>query len=328
MRGVVKSGIRHPKAYCQLRIGSIPRLTMIKCGMLPFLSPRRFALSLLAGVAIFSSCSDSKVVSESEFTSLFAAELRKAAPELQVVVVEDLELKVITEDGREMRSFLDNAYGVYKQDPPARDDTIRRYVSSGLETYNHVQEEIDRTKIVPIIKDRPWLEETRRALLESGVEKAPENVFENFNEDLAIVYAEDSPKNIRYLSPEDLNSAKLNRSELRELACANLKRLLPKMEKVGGNGVYMITAGGDYDASLLLFDSIWDSEQWDVRGDIVVAVPARDLLLVTGSKDRQGIKKVKNLVEEASAGGSYRLTKKLFVRREGKFQEFTGAMEN
>jgi uncharacterized protein YtpQ (UPF0354 family) len=120
--------------------------------------------------------------------------------------------------------------------------------------------------------------------------------------------------------------AKVERPELRALACENLKRLLPKIERHGTGGVYMVTAGGDYEASLLLLDSIWSGGEMEVKGEVVVAIPTRDLLLVTGSKDSEGIEKVKRMVKEASSG-AYRLTQKLFVYRSGRFEEFTGSPE-
>jgi uncharacterized protein YtpQ (UPF0354 family) len=42
-------------------------------------------------------------------------------------------------------------------------------------------------------------------------------------------------------------------------------------------------AGGQYESSLLLAENIWSSGQIEVDGDVVVAVPAKDALLVTGS---------------------------------------------
>jgi uncharacterized protein YtpQ (UPF0354 family) len=288
---------------------------------------KRFIQLLLASLWLFSGCSQSAVVSPREFTGEFAKALRQANPELKVAVVKDLELSLTTADGRESTSFLDNAYDTYKQDPEAKADVIKRFVAASLEGIVLVRDEIDRTRIVPIIKDRPWLEETRQALLSRGVKEAPEHVYEDFSSDLIILYAEDSPKNIRYLGPKDLELAKIQRSELRALASENLTRLLPKIERHGTNGLYMITSGGDYEASLLVLDSIWSSGQMDVNGDVVIAIPTRDLLLVTGSRNEQGIAKIRQMAREASTGGSYRLTQKLFVYRSGKFTEFKDNVE-
>jgi uncharacterized protein YtpQ (UPF0354 family) len=120
-------------------------------------------------------------------------------------------------------------------------------------------------------------------------------VYEDFNDDLIVLYAEDSPKNIRYFSPDDLAKAQIDRKDLRNLACENLKRLLPKIEQHGASGLYMLGAGGDYEASLLLFDSIWSGLKEAVRGDVVVAIPSRDVLVVTGSEDAEGIQKMKKI---------------------------------
>ena len=185
-----------------------------------------------------------------------------------------------------------------------------------------VAKELDRNQIVPVIKDRLWLEETRKALLGRGIKDLKENVYEDLNSYLVILYAEDSQKNIRYFSPEDLEKAQIAKCELRALACENLKRILPKIERHGTNGFFMLAAGGDYEASLLLFDFIWDGMQKEVHGDIVVAIPTRDVLLVTGSQDAQGVEKMKQIVQKATTEGSYRLTTRLFVFRDGKLEEF------
>lgn len=235
-----------------------------------------------------------------------------------------MELKVTTADGLESTSFLDNAYDTYRLDPKSKQEVIKKFVAAGLETIAALgkSEPVDRKLIVPVIKDRPWLEEMRHALAARGATKFPEHVYEDLNSDLIILYAEDSPKNIRYVGPKDLEDAHIERNGLRTLACENLKRLLPKIERHGTNGLFMMVAGGDYEASLLLLDSIWVDLKKEVRGDVVVAIPSRDLLLVTGSEDSQGVEKVKTMVEKSFSQGAYRLTKKLFVYREGKLDEF------
>ena len=289
---------------------------------------KRFIQILLASVGLCSGCSRSDVATPGEFTREFAEALRQASPGLKVFIVKELELSVTNAEGRKMTSFLHNSYDLYKQDPKAKAEVIQRFVASGLETISTLRDGVDRTRIVPVIKDRPWLEDTRRAFLSGGAKDAPQHVYEDFSPDLIVVYAEDSPKQIRYLAPEDLELAKVKRSELRALACENLKRLLPKIERQGTNGLYVITAGGDYEASLLVLDSIWSGGQMDVNGDVVVAVPTRDLLLVTGSRNQEGIEKVRQMVSKISTTGSYRLTQKLFVYRHGRFTEFKGNAES
>jgi len=84
----------------------------------------------------------------------------------------------------------------------------------------------------------------------------------------------------------------------------------------------MISAGGDYEASLLLIDDIWSAGQIKVDGDIVVAIPAKDVLLFTGSCNRKGLKAVRELVAKFVAQQRYTVSDALFVFRNGRFARF------
>lgn len=284
---------------------------------------RRFPLFLLA--LIFSSgCSKSGPDTPAEFTKSYVEAMHAARADLKVEVVKDLELKVTTTDDHSVNTFLNNAYDVYKQDPRDKAKVLKNYVATGIETVVAASKQapLDPSHIIPIIKDRAWLDEVQKSVAQMGAKKPMESVTEDFNQDLVIVYAEDSPQSIRYIGPKDLETAKIGRGDLRKLACANLEKLLPPIQRHGGKGSYMITAGGTYEASLLLLDSIWTDGKLDVQGDIVVAVPTRDLLIVTGSKDAAGLEKTRKVALNAAQKGSYRLTPKLFVYRRGKFEEF------
>ena len=124
------------------------------------------------------------------------------------------------------------------------------------------------------------------------------------------------------MTPKDLTDLAIPKESLRPIACENLRRILPKIELAGTNGLYMMTAGGNYEASLILLDSIWTSRQFSVKGDYVVGIPTRDLLLITGADDPEGTARVRSIAHKATAEGSYRLTEDLFVYRNGRFTKY------
>lgn len=283
---------------------------------------RRILPVLLAALSACCGCSKSGVMTPHDFTVEFAESLAEARPELNVTIVGDLEVKAAAADGNEFSSYLDNAYDLYRQNPESKADLFQRYIAAGLQTLD-LPDGLDRTRIVPVVKDRPWLAEMREALLSRGAPEAPEFACEDLNRELVIVYAEDHPDGIRYLTQEELETAEIAEDELREFACENLRRLLPSVEFEESDGIYLVTAGGNYEGSLLLFDSIWTDEQFEVSGEIVVALPAREVLLVTGSEDPEGIARVQQTVADVWKEAPYRLTDKLFVYRDGKFEVFT-----
>jgi len=278
---------------------------------------------LICILSLFTSCSKKEILTPAEFTTEFVQTIYKTAPDCTVEIVKDLELEITSKNGRPLMTFLYNAYELYKQDPERKDSVIEEYAAMSMEILTSKDKKVDRKRIVPVIKDVVWLNESIKITIGGNDKMTDEHVYEFLNDDLVIIYGEDSGKSIRYLMQKDLEDIGLERKDLRALACENLKTILPELGVHGGEGIYMLSAGGDYESSLLLFSSMWDKKYMDVNGDFVVAVPSRDIVLVTGSEDKEGIRKIKELIKEYFDNESaYRITKKLFIYRDGKFTEF------
>ena len=256
-----------------------------------------------------------------DFTEEVARRVRLAAPQLDVQVVKALELAInMSEDGGN-RAVLDNAYQMYQgESARKRSDVIDRFVRSFAEAAAGLER--SRDAIIPIVKDRGWLEEIRLSMQRMGSGKAQENVYEDINDALIVVYAIDTPSNIAYLSPDELESLGVQREDLRALAVRNLRGLLPGIEVHRGDLVNMITADGNYEASLLLFADLWEREREKLRGEPVAAVPARDLLLFADSANPDAVAQLKQLASKMRAEATYALTDRLFVLREGNWLPF------
>ena len=277
----------------------------------------RYLLGLLLGIVVLSTVALADVMVPSVFTQEFARALAKAMPSASVKVTGDMQVTVKAASGREWGVFLGNTYQDYKRDPGLFDEIVQAYAARLTQPPAN-EAKLDRSRIVPVIKDRKWLADLHTSLKAKGVEQ--EHLSESFNNELVIVYAQDDPNRMRYLTTGEGDG--IAREELKALAVTNLKRLLPKIEMRRIGDIMLISAGGDYEASLLLIDDIWSSGQIKVDGDIVVAVPARDVLLVTGSRNRTGLKKVRELAAKYVAEGRYELTETLFVYRDGRFSKF------
>lgn len=281
------------------------------------LIPAVALIAHLAGKAAAPARAD-EVLTSGAFTERAAAAARAAMPEAKVTIAGELHLETRTADGKGTSTDLRNAYEVYRRDPPGLDRIIRNYVGLLVETARSgdAQPPPDRSRIVPVFKSQGWLNSLR-----AQAPKAPELLTEPFNSELVIVYVEDRPSSMRFLTARDDVG---DRARLRHLALANLHRLLAKIEmRPAADGISLVSAGGDYDASLLLADALWSSGQIEVDGDIVAAAAAKDALLVTGSNNQAGIVRLRALAAELAAG-PYGLTPVLFVWRSGKFVVFDG----
>ena len=261
------------------------------------------------------------LMSPADFTEEVARRVRLAAPQVDVQVVNALELGInMSEDGGN-RAFLDNAYQMYQGESARnRSDLIDRFVRSFAEAAAGLER--SRDAIIPIVKDRGWLEEIRQSMQRMGSEKVQENVYEDINDALVVVYAIDTPSNIAYLNPDELEALGVQRDELRALAVRNLRGLLPGIEVHRGDLVNMITADGNYEASLLLFADLWERERDKLRGEPVAAVPARDLLLFADSANPDAVAQLRQLAAKMRAEATYALTDRLFVLRDGNWLPF------
>ena len=256
------------------------------------------------------------------FSAEVARGLAAKMPDAKITVLGELELLVKRAEGRETTLQLRNRYNEYKTDPGSLAKIIADY-------YEPIEKPavatVDRARIVPVIKDRAWLADNERGLMARGVKSAgmpARFVSETFNDELVILYAIDEANRMRYLMANE--TIGVERDKLRRLAIENLNRILPKIEMHQGGDIAMMTAGGDYEASLLLFDDIWRDGKIKMNGDIVVAVPAKDVLLITGSKSRKGIAGVRELAAKYKAESRYEITDTLFVYRDGRFTRFAG----
>ncbi len=279
---------------------------------------------VILGVAVGAqAAAQEALVGEDHFTALYTQALRARAPELEIQISGPLELK-IGPDGQEITAHLDNAYAVYRIAPDRLNEVINDFVLSTVESLNIGWAGVDVARIVPVIKDANFLNDMRQGSLG---DRAAAAAHERYNDQLIILYAEDMQHSIRYLSNEDLDQLGVDRAGLREMAVENLGRLLPRMEARGRDGAYMLIADGTHEASLLLFDDIWTGEIWrtgslPVTGELVIAVPARSMLLVTGSQDAAGLAMTREVADDVAANDPYAVTNQLFVYRDGRFQPF------
>ena len=237
---------------------------------------------LLIGVA------RAETVTPQAFTDAAAAAARAAMPSAHVTVAGNLHLETRSAAGKEITSDLHNAYETYLPAPERRDEVIRAYIGVLVETvtFGDAKAGLDRSRIVPVLKPQRWVDGALQAERAAKVDPKPEILTDPFNSELAIVYTEDRPQSLRYLMTSDDVG---DRAKLRQLALGNLHRMLANIEmREGADHVFLIEAGGNYEASFLLADGIWSSDQIKVDGDIVVAVPDRSALLVTGSNNRKG----------------------------------------
>ncbi len=279
----------------------------------------RFLVSalMLLGVLIARAQAEAPM-SHDRFTALFAEAARKAIPSAKVRITGPLSVRVDFPDGKYAMSYLGNAYAAYAQEPDRRNEIIALHVNRALKNVGD-DVKIDPARIIPVVRSRALI-----PVVEAEKEPAASDVvlFDRLGPDLAIIYAEDRPKDLRLFTARHFRETAIERTRLRALAIENLRRIIGDIEYKDYGGTYMLIADGANEASLLLLPELWTRQRLKVDGEFVVAVPTRDVLVVTGSNDSDGIRRIRALAEKAFADGPYSISPKLYRFREGKMSGF------
>ena len=133
-----------------------------------------------------------------------------------------------------------------------------------------------------------------------------------FLADLRIFFAADVGDRFEILQKSDVPEG-MTVDELFDIARQNLNenvnfQLMPT--NFGGFGVI---AGGDHEAGSLCLDFLWEFCVNHVGESLIVAVPAKDMVLMVGQSQTEALEQMKQVSADILAGGDHTLTQHLFL---------------
>ena len=205
---------------------------------------------------------------------------------------------------------MDNLWIVSQQGGEPRIDIMDRYakVAAG----NDLGEKT-RQNIIPIIKD----ENFKRHITSKRKFKC-----NHLAGDLWVIYAFDLPNATVTASDGDCDALGIDDQQLQSLALENLRRILPDIQCHGAGPWFLLTAGGDYAASVLLLDGVWEQLAGNVEGELVAVVPCRDVILFTGSSSPEGISALRTKADNLTKNGDHVISGTLLRRTDGAWKTF------
>jgi uncharacterized protein YtpQ (UPF0354 family) len=277
-------------------------------------------VSVLVVIAGFLGPAFAQTLSPRAFTEEIANAIRTAVPSAKVWIERELEVEITYRNGQNVLAELAASYDAYRKEPERLKGIIDLHIERlKTDEYAKGQVRLDHSKIVPVIKNRKWLEDAERRIKAAGVKQT--QLVDDFVDDLVVAYAEDTDKIFRYIARHEYKGRWEN---LRSLALDNLKRVAPKIQIHGlTKDVTGVSVGDDYTSSLLLVNGLWSSpERFKVKGDVVVAIPSRELILVTGTENGK-ISEFRRYVANVYAKGQFPLSQTLLVYRDNRFTRFT-----
>ncbi len=147
-------------------------------------------------------------------------------------------------------------------------------------------------------------------------------VWDEYCGDLTVIYTFGPPFGKRVVTHADLEQMQISAVNLRRGALEQLELLAGRAQCHGQTPAMMLSFDG-LESSLLLASEFWNRLQGRLPGELVVGVPARDVVIVTGSQSQPGLEKARRAVDRVFfAGDEHLLTRQLLVRRGTAWEPF------
>lgn len=239
---------------------------------------------------------------EERFAQLFIDHMRKAG-EARSIRFDKAEFQLLIAEGEQAGIVnLRNFYAEYCQLSPAdRKRYLPDIVQAILTPRAELPESFEevKPKLRPKIWARAGIEHTNLQARIRGDGQGIDMPQYSVGSHLLASIVYDLPHSVRSISKDEIEGWDTSYYETLEVAIQNLLEEGFAYAKIG-DGLYVSATGDSYDASrILLIEFI---RRFEVQGDVIAMVPNRDMLIVTGSDDDDGLEAMISLAEQATEG--------------------------
>jgi len=236
----------------------------------------------------------------------------------------DVKFSFNREDETLRISRVDNGKGVtvkinpivakYKSQKEKIVDEIIYYVEEAIEqmkdeTLDHNEE----IQVMPVLRSPSF-------------DKKDKNgnafVIDQHTAETNIYYAVDLGKSYRLIDETMLQEMNVTKQQLKEMALFNVRKLENKYttDEVKGNIFYFVNSNDGYDASRILNTSFLNDIQAQCEGEMLVAVPHQDVLIIADIRNKTGYDVMAHLTMEFFTKGLVPITSLSLGYENGHFE--------
>ncbi len=239
-------------------------------------------------------------LSKDDFGRTVAARIKKAGEPGSVTYVSE-DFRILIENEGEVVQYM-NLENVYKEYCARRADQremmLSKIVQTALVRHKTIPEDWEDVQpdVMPAVRSRATFEMLSLEQRSQGKPALTDLPSFGVGDHLLALLVYDMPESTQTIPGQQLQDWGVNFYEAMEVAKQNLAAIEMSVSKAG-DGFYAVMTGDSYDSSrLLLLDLL---PQLEIQGDPIAMVPHRDVLLITGSEDLDGLAMMAQFAETA-----------------------------
>ncbi len=137
-----------------------------------------------------------------------------------------------------------------------------------------------------------------------------------FSYEVAAFYVYDDGNTFTYVTDAMREEAGMTREQLHEIGLSNLAERFGDMELHQGGGMLVLTGDGNFEASMILLDTVWDQLSHHFPNGPVVALPARDVIGLADAQDNSAVNRLRATAQKLWDDDADHLLAKDLYRRD------------
>ncbi|WP_240732931.1 DUF1444 domain-containing protein [Jeotgalibacillus sp. S-D1] len=147
-------------------------------------------------------------------------------------------------------------------------------------------------------------------------------IFDEHTAETRIFYAVDLGTTYRLIDEQFLSKQGWTKNQIKEMALFNVRSLPTSLKKdeVAGNVFYFMNTNDGYDASRVLNDSFLKEMAGKIEGEMTVAVPHQDVLIIGDMRNETGYDVLAQMAMAFFANGHVPITALSFIYEEGELE--------
>lgn len=193
-------------------------------------------------------------------------------------------------------------------------DEIVYYVEEAIaQMGDHSLEKMEDIKIMPVVRATSFDKKTK---------EGHSFIYSEHTAETNIYYALDLGKSYRLIDESMLKTLNMTEQQIKEMSLFNVRKLKNKYstDEVKGNIFYFINSNDGYDASRILNTSFLNEVQEQCEGEMLVAVPHQDVLIISDIRNKTGYDVMAHLTMEFFTKGLVPITSLSFGYDKGHLE--------
>ena len=218
------------------------------------------------------------------------------------------------DNGKGVTIKLNAIVAKYKQQQEKIVDEIVYYVEEAIgQMKDDSLADLEQVNVMPVLRAPSFAKENK-----DGVPF----VIDEHTAETNIYYAVDLGKSYRLIDEKLYQQIYISKKQLKEMALFNVRKLENKYttDEVKGNLFYFINSNDGYDASRILNTSFLNEFEKQCEGEMLVAIPHQDVLIVADIRNKTGYDVMAHLTMEFFTKGLVPITSLSFGYESGHFE--------